>query len=288
MKRLIFGLVFFISPLYCQDSAVPASAVTVDGIEAVVFGQSGLEIVTKSDVMRPSLAGVARTKDDIIFERLVFLDAQKFHVVPDEEAVDRYLASIQQDNNLTLDQLKEIFHAAGYTYEEGREQFKRLQTVNSMFDFKVRAQLVVPRNQVEEYYKQHPVEQEASYQLQYGRVPFKGDSQDQKKEIQQRLADNREPRGVLWQDPFWINESEIAEDKMFITKLNAGQVAEPLPVEDGFELYKVIEKKDKRVAPLEERYREIVDILRRPKYEELMQKYRQQLFDSTSIIYMDK
>lgn len=286
MKKLItLSLISLSLICYADGPVVPASAVIVDTIEAVILGAGGVEIVTQSDVARPSLAGTPRTKDEIIFERLVFLDAQKFHIMAEEDAVDRYLANIQKENNLTLDQIKDVFQAAGYTYEEGREQFRRLQTVNSMLEFQIRSQLTPPRRQVEEYYAQHPVEQEASYHLQYGFVPFKGDDKDeQKQEVERRLSEGRDPRGVSWDDPFWIDASEISEEKSFILNLKAGQASSALERTEGFEVYRVLDRKDKRLVPLEERYREIVTILIQPRYQELMDKYKKQLFDTASII----
>ena len=53
----------------------------------------------------------------------------------------------------------------------------------------------------------------------------------------------------------------------------------------GFELLKMVTKKEKRLKPLDERYREIADILRRPKYEELLTQYKQSLWDASSIVY---
>jgi hypothetical protein len=117
----------------------------------VIFGQEGSQVITASDVARPSLAGVQQTLDDIIFERLVYMDAQKYKILSDNDAVDRYLAIVQKENNLTHEQLRDIFSVSGYTYEEGREQFRVLQTVNSMLDFKIRSHVIVPKKQVEAY-----------------------------------------------------------------------------------------------------------------------------------------
>ena len=123
MKKLsvIIPLLFITTIYASQDERiVPDSAVTIDTIQAVVFGQGGAQVITRSDVTRPSLSGAPQSLDDLIFERLVFLDAQKYKIVPDEDAVDKYLALVQKENNLTLDQLKEVFASAGYSYEEGR------------------------------------------------------------------------------------------------------------------------------------------------------------------------
>ena len=278
---ILASITFYISADTPQQ-VVPPTAALIDNIEAVIFGQAGTEVVTKSDVMRPSLTGVQQSKGDIIFERLIYLDAQKFKMLMlDEDAIDKYLATVQRENNLTQDQMREIFIQAGYTPEEGREQFKRLFVVNQMLDFKIRSNLVVPRQQIEAYHKSHPLIEPESYQLQIGLVPYKDDRVKQKAALMQKSSKEK----VEWNESFWIQRDDVAEEKSFIFSMKPGQVK----IEEGpesFELLRLIEKKEAREVPLEERYAQIVDILRKPKYEELMNNYKTQLFDSVSILHL--
>ena len=289
-KQYIIALSLIIFSLYSKDAqigAVPDTAFTIDTIQSVVFGQDGTQVITLSDVTRPSLSGAPQTLDDLIFERLVFLDAQKYRIVPDEDAVDKYLAIVQKENNLTLDQLKEVFSSAGYTYSEGREKFRELQTVNSMLDYKIRSQVIVPRKQVEEYYDQNPVIQEAEYYLQYGFMPYaQGRLEAQKKAFNYMAHTGKEMRGIQWNDPFWIKKSEIADDKAFLFSMNPGSISKPKDRGDGFEVYKLLDKRDEYVVPLDDRYHEIADILRRPVFEDLMEKYKKNLFDAVSILHL--
>lgn len=292
-KKYVLLLSLFI-PLLCAPKArqtvknkrrVPDSAFTIDTIQAIVFGQGGTQVIARSDVVRPSLTGVPQSLDDIIFERLVFLDAQKYKIVPDEDAVDKYLAIVQKENNLTLDQLKDIFASAGYTYEEGRQQFRVLQTVNSMLGLKIHSQVIVPRAQVEEYYKTHPEIKEAEYHLQYGFVPHIPEKRVlQEKALRVMVKTGKEMRGMQWQDPFWVKQSEIADDKVFLFSLKVGGVSKPRDRGDGYELYRLLDKHEEHIPTLDERYHEIAAILRRPVFEELMQKYKKSLFDSVSIL----
>lgn len=266
---------------------VPESAMLIDTMQAVVFGQGGTQIITFSDVVRPSLSGTQRTLDDLIFERLVYLDAQKYKILADEDAVDKYLAMMQKENNLTLDQLKEVFAQAGYSYEEGREQFKMLQAVNAMIDFKIRSHVIVPRQLVEQYYQEHPLIEEATYKIQIGFLPsVSGKEETQKKALAYMAKTAKEVRNIQWSEPFWIKKSDVAEDKQFIFNLKVGHSSLPLERAGGFEVYRLVEKKDERIPSLEERYKEIMDILRQPIYQDLMDKYRKQLFETSSIMYL--
>ena len=261
--------------------------ILVDQIEVVVYGQEDVEIITKSDIDRPSLGGGFRTKDEIVFEREVLLDAKKHHIPQDEEAIDAYLAQIQREHNLSEDELENIFTSSGYTLEEGREQLQMMQTINTMLDVKIRSNLIVPRKEVEEYYKNNPTIIEATYTLQRALVPqSKKLSADQQYNILVKYAQTgKGASGITWSDSFTINHSDVAASKQFIYDMELGQISLPQEVNGGFEMFKLIEKTPQTVKSLDDSYREIVDILRRPKYEELMEKYKAALMQHASVVY---
>ena len=280
MKNSIF-LLFFIG------FSAQAELILFDQIEAVIADVEGTEVVTKSDIERPSLGGGFRTKEDLVFERLILIDAKKHKVPQDDEAVDAYLAQIQREHNLSPEELESIFTSSGYTIEEGRQQLQMMQTVNTMLDVKIRSNLIVPRKDVEAYYDEHSEIIEATYTLERLFVPFsKKMSKKEQYDILCRYANNEiKVKGVEWSEPFVVNHSEISEEKSFIYVLEVGQISLPQKMRGGFELFKLIAKTPEHKKTLEESYREITDILRRPKYEELMRNYRDALFQKASIVY---
>jgi len=263
-----------------------SNLILIDQIEVVVYGQ-GVEIITKSDIDRPALGGGFRTKDEIIFEKEVLLDAKKHHLPQDEEAIDAYLAQIQREHNLSQDQLEEIFTSSGYTIQEGREQLQMMQTVNTMLDIKIRSNLIVPRKDVEKYYQDNPAIVEATYTLERAFVPQsnKISSDKQYKLLVEHAQGTKRVVGITWSDPFTLNHSDIAESKDFIYTMQPGEISLPHLVNGGFELFRLVEKTPETVKSLEDCYRDIVDVLRRPKYEELMEKYREHLSKNCSVVY---
>ena len=265
-----------------------ANLVLIDQIEVIVFGQEDVEVITKSDIDRPSLGGGYRTKEEIVFEREVFLDAKKHKIPQDDEAVDAYLAQIQREHNLSEKDLEEIFTSAGYTVKEGRQQLQMMQTVNTMIDVKIRSNLVVPRRDIEQYYNDHPTIIEATYTIERMFVPQSKrlTSEEQYKKLVKFAKTGKGITGAIdWSDAFLINHSDIAKSKQFIYTMKVGEVSLPERIDGGFELLKLVEKTEEQVKSFEESYREIVDILRRPKYEELMEKYRIFLQENTSVVY---
>lgn len=289
MKNYLILLSLFLFPsLLAENNVVidESNLVLLDQIEVVVYGQD-VEIITKSDVDRPALGGGFRTKEDIVFERKVLLDAKKHHLPQDEESIDAYLAQIQREYNLSQEQLEEIFVASGYTVQEGREQLQMMQTINTMLDIKIRSNVIIPRKNVEEYYKNNPVVIEATYTLERAFVPQSPKiSADEQYNILVKYSKTKKGvAGIVWSDSFTLNHSEIAESKQFIYRMKPGEISRPCLVAGGFELFRLVEKTEEYVKSLEDSYKEIVDILRRPKYEELMEEYRDHLSQHCSEVY---
>jgi len=289
MKNRIITLLLIFSVIRADEISELdiSNFILVDQIEVVVYGQEDVEIITKSDIDRPSLGGGFRTKDEIVFEREVLLDAKKHHIPQDEDAVDAYLAQIQRENNLSASELEDIFTSSGYTLEEGREQLQMMQTINTMLDVKIRSNLIVPRKDVEEYYRNNPTVIEATYTLQRAFVPQskKLSAEQQHKVLVKYAGTGKGASGVTWSDSFTINHADVAANKQFIYDMEPGEISVPQEISGGFEMLKLVEKTPQTVKSLEDSYREIVDILRRPKYEELMAKYKEALMQHASVVY---
>jgi parvulin-like peptidyl-prolyl isomerase len=268
---------------------IPIKAQLLDGIAATVFAQEGTRIITKSELERRSLDGQERTLDDLIYEQLMVLDAQKFKMAPDDEQIDKHLESVQRENNLTLDQLKTIFTNAGYSYEEGRDQFGIISLINQLLDFKIRSRLIVPEKEVVAYYNENPEMQDASYQVQYALVPFDAERthEEQQAALERYVHGRNGFEAIDWQEPFWIDKNEMAENKKFIMAMQEGDISDPLETTQGFELFKLQEARPERLKTLDERYRQISDALRRPKYDQLLNEYKKQLMDGASVLYLN-
>src|SRR5438477_911811 len=226
-----------------EDIVDTSNLVLIDQIEVVVYGQD-VEIITKSDLDRPALGGGFRTKEEIVFEKEVLLDAKKHHLPQDEEAIDAYLVQIQREHNLSSDDLENIFTSSGYTIQEGREQLQMMQTVNTMLDIKIRSNVIVPRKDVERYYQENPVIIEATYTLERAFVPQspKISSEKQYKVLVEYSQGLKKVAGIVWSEPFTLNHSDIAESRDFIYMMEPGNISLPLLVNGGFELFRLVEK----------------------------------------------
>jgi len=283
MKKFIFILliscVFFVQ-------AEQRDLVLLDQGVVAIFSDVGLIIITQSDIDRPSLDGVAKTIDDIIFEHLMLQEAKKYNIEIDDKAIDKYLESIQREHGLSVQQLKDMFAQAGYTYQEGREQIGAMFAIGELINLKIRSRLVIPEKDVRAYYDAHPILQQARAQVKRGFIPFskKIDLAEQREKIEERIAKKKKIKGVEWSSLFWVNKNDTADDKKFLFQLERGEISAPQEVAGGFEIYKVFEQVPEHLVELSDRYREIVTALQEPRYNQLYEALKKELFDKSAII----
>lgn len=286
-----FSSLFFLSALLLSvvNNAFTDRRYVVDTIKAVVYGEDADDsaIVTLSDITRPGIDGAVHALDDRVFEKLLWFDGKKHRILPTEEDIERHLKVVERENNIGRKELIEIFANGGYTLEEGKEQFGTMYTVNAMIDFKVRGGLFVSQKEVELYYKENPEHVDATYLLKRGVIPYDYTISDQKQFtiITQAIADKKEIPGALWSPAFSVAQNQISSDIAFVANMQADEISDPIPTADGITVFKVVDVTPHRLKTLDERYAQIADLLRRPKYQEILTTYKVQLYDHASIVY---
>jgi len=269
-----------------ESVVIPAGAYPIDRIEAVVFGTEATDIVTLSDVMRIGFDGKFHTKEDVIAERLIFQDALHYRITMNEEAVDEYMAKVAKSMGGTLDDIRIMFAQAGYTYEEGRRQFAIMYANNQLIDHKIRSRLIVPEHVVLEYYEANPIVKPASYMLERAFIPATPATHDQVKQDIEQFVKTGKGMIVTWYQLPEISQDDLAQDKQYLTKLKEGEIGAPQEINGGFEIFHLRSKVAAHPVPLEQRYRDIVEMLRRPKFDELLEEYKKELLSSASILYL--
>jgi len=269
-----------------KDDAVvfdKSGAIVLDRIEAVVFGQEGSILITKTDVDRRGLEGNYRTLDDIILEQLLFQEAEKYRIVPSEDKIDSYLETVQRESGLSREELKMMFADAGYTYDDGRKQLGIMFANNTLIDFKIKSRLIVQEKDIVVYYEAHPLYLDASYQLKRAVIPF---DTSLTKEQQSAKIEEKVKVGITvsWSKEFWVNKADVAQEKFFIFDMKPGSISRPEATDQGFELFILVAAKSRRLVSFEDRYKEISDILREPRFEQLFEEYKKELFDVSAIV----
>lgn len=257
---------------------------TLDSIKGVVIAEGGREVITYSDLMRPDISGTVKSFEDQIIEKLIYKDAQRFRLIPGDEGIEKYFNTIAKENNLTPEDFEKIAASAGLTVRELKDKLKTVQAINSMLDFKIRQNLVIPRREIEKYYNEHPETIEAQYEFAYALIPFGSQNKNQLKGMLKKFISTGKGMVVQFSDPFILKKTEIAPEKEFITKIVVGKITQPHETQTGFELFKLVSMKPERLRTLEERAKEIAEVLRTPKFNQLLEDYKKELMHNACIL----
>lgn len=258
----------------------------IDKVEAVIFFDEDMKVVASSDVKR-NLDGRPRTLEDILSTYVMYDKATNKYKIPvNEQTVDKYFSSLQQQQGLTMEQIKAMFAQGGFTYDQGRQELKMMYANNSLLQFLVESRLVVSQEMVQEYHDSHPILLESKYEIQLATItiPEGKTSADIKKQIDVYIQAGHGLPDISWSETFTMQKDDFAEDKKGIVDLDAGQifVQETLT---GFDLFKLLFKQEEGFVPLDKkRYQEIEMKIKEPLFFEIVEKVRQELLEQASIV----
>jgi hypothetical protein len=279
----IFLITICISYTIYSSAQSEGNSFIIDETKAVIYSPDKSIVITLADTQKPSIMGTDRSVKRLLFEFLVFLNAQTLNMNIPEDMIVKYLEQIQKNNGLSLNQFEHMLKEAGYTLESFKQELERFQMVGQMLDFKVYSKAVVTQEEIARYYNEHPETQEARYYIRIAFVPL-NDSPNQKRDIQNHLTFDKTL--FEWQEPFWIKKSEIAKNKAFITTL---EVAETwiTKTNENFIIYELITKEEERITSLEVRYEEIVQILKEPTAQKLFEQYENEVLKEGTFILIE-
>jgi parvulin-like peptidyl-prolyl isomerase len=287
VKKMIYYMLIFLfySPHICMSISEDLSrAYVIDRIEIVVFGDDNTKVITQSDLERPGIDGSVRSRHDLVLEQLMYDDAKRYKIVPDQEKIDKHLQAVQRENNLTHEQMEQIFRSAGYTFDEGKQQFGIMSAVNSIIDFRVKSRcMVIPEKIIKSYYESNPLYEPASYQLQYGHIIC--DQKLSPAELKKCLV--RGDKHIVWNEPFWIEHKDVSPSRKFIFTMKRHTIVGPMKTASGFEFFKLVNKKEDRLLSLEERRADIINEIRKGRFQEVMDEYKKELLNDAAILYFD-
>lgn len=263
---------------------------SLDRIIAIIYHAEGSDIVLESDLKSP-FDGTKLPQEELIFRKLVEIDGKMLNATVTDESVDRYLAQIQKSQNLTQEQLLEAIKPL--TLEKFKDELKVKLMVQNVIDYRVTSKVVIDKQEIEKYYHQNPVYQEASYTLTNAFVGY-GDSSPTIKKIklQEAIEMGLIDEFVKWDSPIELKEDQIAQEKAFVKDLNVGSTTILDANNNGLFVMRLIDKKPKRLLELKEREEEILNTLQQEKYMKTFQEYKCRLMgletESNSIASMPR
>jgi hypothetical protein len=257
---------------------------SVDNVAVVIYTETDPIILTRSDFVRPSINGVKQKKREVILSHIMDYEAINVYKTPiSDEAVTKYIGSLKEHHNLDDARLKSMFNAAGYSYEEGVDELRRMLTIDALLGFKIKSRLVVPEDEVRAYYKKHAQVEPASFKIKKG---FLSESTLTEEERTQLQKIGKHSEQVDWLTPYWINEDELAESRKFIAKMQEGEIAPLEKVGNGYEVTKLVQLKKSKKRSFEESYKEISEKMKAPLFQKMLSEYHDDLLKKYEVVYL--
>jgi peptidyl-prolyl cis-trans isomerase SurA len=156
-------------------SAVSVRRLGAEEIDSVVASVDG-DPITSQDVRNSAagahglgsggglVGGTGPTDDpevalkNAIAARMIEEEAEKYASKVDDDEVDRYIQNLEQQNHMTDQQLHAQLTAQNVSYDEFRAKIRKQIEAMTMIDREVRQKIVIPENEIDQYYKDNPDE----------------------------------------------------------------------------------------------------------------------------------
>lgn len=269
-----------------KDDETPGM-VEFDRIEAIIEGPVDIEKVSTSDVKRRGFDGGNHTLDDIIDERLRDQRGNELKIEVNDDDINRYLMQLSNGAPMDKEYLSNVARAHGYTLDEFYDELKRLYRSNQVLDYDVHSRMDIPEGDINKYYEDNPIMEEAVYYIQTTYVPWEEGKTEQQQYRELNDPKLRAGKQFEWTIPVDLKESEIEEDQEFILKMKKGHIHVVQDV-DGFTLYKLHDYMPQKAQKLEKRKQDILNELREKRFHELIADLKKDLREQAHVYYMNE
>ncbi len=260
--------------------AVATSRKTADRILAIIHHTEEDVVILQSD-LRPDLNDRVPTLNDTILRELIVLDSKKLKISISDADVDRHLARVQEQLHMTRDDLMAFFKQKGLTLEQAKAELRKTLLTETTIDHRVKSKSYVSKAEIEKYHDEHPM---VFYEIKQAQVPFTVGS----KVIQRAVVDRGIESGdiltsVDWQGPFSLKDADFSQEKMYIKDLVPGTVVKVHETDEAISLLQLVRK---TVISLEERKKDITNLLGRERYMKALDDYYDGLLKDAHIRYL--
>jgi len=264
--------------LFLIFTQIEAPAILIDQIETLVCGaQENTPITfTEAQGWKRSLNGEMIPFEQQVRMKIVAQQSKEDHMQIDEDYALRYLDSIKTTNNLTDEDLNNLFAEVGLLYEEGVAQLLEQYIYDMFLYHKFKSRVLVTDDQVQEFYKNNPDIIPAVLEIKIATVPYDQDTKDAiNKKLDTFLGGDQSSIDLSWSDVIELVEGDLSADKKFITSMKTGEMY-VFDNQGEFDIYWLIRKTPARTKDLNERRSEIVDLLTKQGFEILLKEYNDQ------------
>ncbi len=270
--------------LSSNDKIIPVSknAHLEDCVSVVIYTTEDPIVLTKKDFERDSINGAEQTKSDIIMQHIMAHHARvMYKMEASEEMMEKYLQNIMDQHGLTRDQIKIMFEQAGYTLQEGIEQLKMMYLIDNLLNYKIKSRLIISEEAIQKYYDENPEYTIATYTMQTGFIKSNDITPEQISDWS-KIKNNF--NNIEWSDSYTLDDEDISEDRAFIKNLGLYEISDLEEVVEGFEIIRLLKKREAVLKKMEDRHKIILEKLRAPMFEKMLKEYKKELLSEYEVV----
>jgi hypothetical protein len=280
MKKIINILFFILS----TNSFFYGKLKLVDKGEIAIFSSENVIIPNSDSTYKLGLDGKNQTFEELINWEIIFIQLNEDKIPVDGNNIEKYIEYFKQSNNLTDDDLINLFSEAGMTYNEGINQLNNNYKRNIFIQTKFRSNVFVTDEEVENYYNENPEYTESWFEIEIAKIDYDVDNKENiDNQLNLYLNGSEKPKFVEWNSIGKIYKNQIDEEKNFILNLNLNEIYKT-DNKNYFELFRVINKEEEKIIDFESRKSSIIEILNHNFFEELLKKYNKEMKEKIEII----
>lgn len=270
---------------------IQAEYFLLDKIDSIVCGpeQNTPIVVTdttwKRDLTNKFIPLQKLIEKEIVNQQII---VEKVPIEPD--AADKYIKSIQKQNNFSEADMSHWFNETGRTFQEGLDLLKSQYNNEYFLHHKFKSQLAPTEDEIVAYYNDNPEFIDATIKLRATRVAYDGDNKENKAALRKDLEDmvqkevDKQDSGIEWSEPTVVLQDDLPEDKLFLRDMKPGQIKLIDDEKDVFELYQLLEYNPAALVPLEDRRTIIIESLNRKALEKMFSDYNKAVQEYIDVI----
>ena len=267
---LFLGVVFLNFNLF-------ASRQVVDNIVARVNGVN----ILKSDLVQPRIGnnGKPYSLDDLIMEEVLLQKAAdpKRPLLPTPLEIERQIVAIKSANNLGIisdEEFEKQLKEEGFTLDMYKNQLARILSAEKIKHVEINEKIVITAQVVDNHCKKNPEYTKEMYLIKIAELP----SDQVDKEIDEKK--------LSWENFEWTAKEKISSDLSFVFNMKKGEISKPEKINDQHQVVKLVDKKERRLRTVEERYSEVERFLQNEERKKLEKDFEKEIKKDALIILL--
>lgn len=253
----------------------------VDEIVARVNGTN----ITKSFLKKPQalMGGGLLSLEDAVKSELLFQKAKERQLLATQAEVERQITNLKISNgisHLTDEEFGEELKQEGLSLAEYKSQMAKLIAIERLKSAEFSERVVVTSQEIENYYKDNPRWSTEKYCINICELTFDNVDKDG------NLKEDVKNKDLNWDELGWISKKDLSSSLSFVSEMEKNQVSKPVKVGDSYQLVKVVDRSEKFLRTLDDRYNEIESTLQAEKRVKFEQEFEKELRKDASIVYL--